>query len=117
MKTAPLPQGDAFRLAAQGSGTPIAQVSFIDLRRRRHKGHVGVDAAETPIENALYTHAILQRDGTVESDVPQYKEPEALDCSHRIEEASERCRQFERDFEAVCSLFQAALIKETSCDS
>lgn len=71
MKTTPLPQGDAFRLAAQGSGTPIALASFINLRRRRHKGHGGVDAAETPIESSLYTHAILQRDGTVESDVPQ----------------------------------------------
>ena len=41
------------------------------------------------------------------------KELEALGRSHRIEDASDRFRHLERDFEAVCSVFQAALKKET----
>jgi CheY-like chemotaxis protein len=45
------------------------------------------------------------------------KELEALGRSHRIEGASDRFRQLEQDFEAVCSVFQATLKKETSHDT
>ena len=40
------------------------------------------------------------------------KELEALGRSHRIEGASDHFRLLERDFEAVCSIFQATLNKE-----
>jgi CheY-like chemotaxis protein/HPt (histidine-containing phosphotransfer) domain-containing protein len=42
------------------------------------------------------------------------KELEALGRSHQIEGASDHVRHLERDFEAVCSIFQATLNKETS---
>ena len=42
------------------------------------------------------------------------KELEALGRDHRIEEAPDRFRELERDFTAVCSIFQAAINKETS---
>jgi len=45
------------------------------------------------------------------------KELEALGLSHRIEEASDHFRHLERDFEAVCSVFQATLKKETPHDT
>jgi CheY-like chemotaxis protein len=44
------------------------------------------------------------------------KELEALGRSHRIEDASDQFRQLEQDFDAVCSVFEAALKKETSQD-
>jgi PAS domain S-box-containing protein len=45
------------------------------------------------------------------------KELEALGRSHRIEGASDHFRHLERDFEAVCSVFQATLKKETAHDA
>ncbi len=45
------------------------------------------------------------------------KELEALGRDHRIEGAPDRFRQLERDFDAVCSVFQAALNKEPSHDT
>ena len=42
------------------------------------------------------------------------KELEALGRDCRIEEAPDRFRHLERDFDAVCSVFQAAFNKETS---
>ena len=45
------------------------------------------------------------------------KELGALGRSHRIEGASDHVRHLERDFEAVCSIFQATLNKETSHDT
>jgi PAS domain S-box-containing protein len=45
------------------------------------------------------------------------KELEALGRSHRIEGASDHFRHLERDFEAVCSVFQATLNKEKAHDA
>ena len=45
------------------------------------------------------------------------KELEALGRSHQIEGASDHFRHLERDFEAVCSIFQATLNKETAHDA
>ncbi|OGW51660.1 MAG: hypothetical protein A2V62_08965 [Nitrospirae bacterium RBG_19FT_COMBO_58_9] len=45
------------------------------------------------------------------------KELEALGRAHRTEEAPDHFRQLERDFNAVCSVFQATLNKETSHDT
>jgi PAS domain S-box-containing protein len=44
------------------------------------------------------------------------KELEALGRSHRIEGASDHFRRLERDFEAVCSIFQTTLTKEKAHD-
>ena len=45
------------------------------------------------------------------------KELEVLGRSHRIEGASDHFRRLERDFEAVCSIFQATLNKEKAHDA
>jgi HPt (histidine-containing phosphotransfer) domain-containing protein len=45
------------------------------------------------------------------------KELEALGRSHRIEGALDHFQHLERDFEAVCSIFQATLNKEKSHDA
>jgi CheY-like chemotaxis protein len=45
------------------------------------------------------------------------KELEVLGRSHRIEGAVDHFQHLERDFEAVCSIFQATLNKETSHDT
>ncbi|MEO8340847.1 MAG: Hpt domain-containing protein [Nitrospirota bacterium] len=45
------------------------------------------------------------------------KELEALGRSHRVEGASDHFRHLERDFEAVCSVFQATLNKEAPHDT
>jgi CheY-like chemotaxis protein len=44
------------------------------------------------------------------------KELETLGRSHRVEGASDHFRHLEQDFEAVCSIFQATLNKETPHD-
>lgn len=44
------------------------------------------------------------------------KELEAMGRSHRIEGASDRFRHLERDFDAVCSIFQATITKELPHD-
>jgi PAS domain S-box-containing protein len=45
------------------------------------------------------------------------KELEALGRSHRTEGASDHFQRLERDFEAVCSVFQATLNEDTSHDT
>ncbi|HVY62603.1 MAG TPA: GAF domain-containing protein, partial [Planctomycetota bacterium] len=59
---------DIARIASLVAGTPIALVSLIDERRQWFKARVGLDATETPREQAFCGYTILGREPFVVPD-------------------------------------------------
>ncbi|MDB5971979.1 MAG: putative two component system sensor protein [Hydrocarboniphaga sp.] len=53
---------DIVKIAAQICGTSMALVSLVDTERQWFKARVGIGARETPVEQAICAHAILQPD-------------------------------------------------------
>ncbi len=51
---------DLTTIAAQICGTPISVVSLVDDDRQWFKSHYGLDAAQTPRDQAFCSHAIMQ---------------------------------------------------------
>ncbi|MBF9195913.1 bifunctional diguanylate cyclase/phosphodiesterase [Microvirga terrestris] len=65
------------KLAAQICKTPIACISFLDEHRQRFKARIGLDLTETPRENSVCNHAILQPGPFVVPDLshdPRFKD-------------------------------------------
>ncbi|WP_163848326.1 sensor histidine kinase [Pseudooceanicola aestuarii] len=53
---------DVVQLASAVCGTPISLISLLDADRQWFKARVGTDDVETPIDQAICAHAILQED-------------------------------------------------------
>jgi len=62
---------DLAQLAAHICATPIALVSLLDSHRQWFKAKVGLELAETPIEQAVCAYAIKQTDIFVIADLAQ----------------------------------------------
>lgn len=70
LDTAPEVQFDNIaKLAAQICNTPIACISFLDEPRQWFKAKIGLELTETPRENSVCNHAILQPGLFVVSDL------------------------------------------------
>ncbi len=64
------------RIAAQICNAPLAYISFLDEHRQWFKAKIGLDLTETPRENSVCNHAILQPGLFVVSDLnldPRFK--------------------------------------------
>jgi len=59
---------DIVKLASQICGTPISIVNLIDADRQWFKAEVGFGVRETPLDNSICAHAILQDDFFVVPD-------------------------------------------------
>ncbi|MBM1171750.1 bifunctional diguanylate cyclase/phosphodiesterase [Microvirga arabica] len=78
LDTAPDIQFDNIaKLAAQICNTPIACISFLDEHRQWFKARTGVELTQTPRENSVCNHAIMQPGLFVVSDLsldPRFKD-------------------------------------------
>lgn len=62
---------DICHLAAQICGTPMSTLTFVDRDRQWFKSEIGVGMRETPLQNSICRHAILEDEALVVPDTLQ----------------------------------------------
>ena len=99
---------DIVKLASQICDTPISIINIVDADRQWFKAEIGFGIRETPLDNSICAHAILQNDLFVVPDTtkdPCFKNNPLVMGEPNLSFIPVPCLKQARDFRLVHSVF------------